>query len=124
MHLQLGCRGHTNALVAYNGGTSVGHGLSRLFFLSAGTLDVGHGPVTTLLLGLSLCLVPMAPCETMLYWPHISALVANNGGTSFGHGLVTTLFLEPDFVPSAGTLDVGHGPVMTLFLGLILCLVP
>ena len=57
-----------------------------------------------------------------LYWPHPSALVAYNGG--IGHGPVTTLFLEPDFVPSACTLDVGHGPVKTLFLGLILCPVP
>ena len=58
----------------------------------------------------------------LLYWPH--ALVAYNGGTSVGHGLVRTLFLEPDFVPSAGTLYVGHGSVRTLFLGLILSLVP
>ena len=43
---------HTIALVAYNGGTSV-----------------GHGPVRTLFLGLILCLVQMTPCETMLYWP-------------------------------------------------------
>ena len=42
---------HTSALVAYNGGTSV-----------------GHGPVRTLFFGLMLCLVPMTPCETMLYW--------------------------------------------------------
>ena len=28
-----------------------------------------HGPVRTLFLGLILCLVPMTPCETMLYWP-------------------------------------------------------
>ena len=41
-----------SALVAYNGGTSV-----------------GHGPVGNLCLGLILCLVPMTPCETMLYWP-------------------------------------------------------
>ena len=43
---------HASALVAYNGGTSV-----------------GHGPVTTLFLGLILSLVPMSACETMLYWP-------------------------------------------------------
>ena len=60
----------------------------------------------------------------LLYWPHISALVAYNGGTSVGHGPIRTLLLEPDFVPSAGTLDVGHGPVKTLFLGLIFCPVP
>ena len=48
----------------------------------------------------------------LLYWPHASAMVAYNGGTSVGHGPVKTLFLEPDFVPSAGTLDVGHGPVI------------
>ena len=36
---------------------------------------LGHGPVRTLFLSLILCLVPMTPCETMLYWPH-SALVA------------------------------------------------
>ena len=98
---------HTSALVAYNGGTSV-----------------GHGPVRTLFLRLILCLVPMTPCETMLYLPHTSALVAYSGGTSVGHDLVTTLFLEPDFVPSAGTLDGDHGPVRTLFLGLILSPVP
>ena len=28
-----------------------------------------HGPIRTLFLGLILCLVPMTPCETMLYWP-------------------------------------------------------
>ena len=28
-----------------------------------------HGPVRTLFFGLILCLVPMIPCETMLYWP-------------------------------------------------------
>ena len=121
---------HTSALVAYNGGTSVGHGPVRTLFLQlhfvsgAGTLDVGHGPVRTLFLGLILCLVPMTPCETMLYWPHTSALGTYNGGTSVGHGPVRTLFLERDFVSSAGTRDVGHGPIRTLFLGLILCLVP
>ena len=120
---------HTSALVAYDGGTSIGHGPVRTLFLeldlvcSAGKLDVGHGPVTTLFLSLILCLVPMTPSESMLYWPHTSALVAYDGGTSVGHGPVKTLFLEPDFVPSAGTVDVGHGPVTTLFLGLILCLV-
>ena len=121
---------HTSALVAYNGGTSVGHGPARTLFLdpvfvsSAGTLVVGHGPVRTLFLSLILCLVPMTPCETMLYWPHTSALVAYNGGTSVGHGPVTTLFLEPNFVSNAGTLFVGHGLPRTLFLGLILSLVP
>ena len=121
---------HTSALVAYNGGTSVGHGPGRTLFhepdfvSNAGTLDVGHGHVRTLFLGLILCLVLMTPCETMLYWPHTSALVASHGGTSVGHGPVRPLFLGPDFVPSAGTLDVVHGRVRTLFLGLILCLVP
>ena len=73
---------HTSALVAYNGGTSVGHGRVKTLFLehdfvsSAGTLDVGHGLVRALFLSLILCLVPMTPCETMLYWPHTSALVA------------------------------------------------
>ena len=124
------CWPHNSVLVAYNGGTSVGHGPVRTLFLepdfvsSAGTLDVGHGPVRTLFLSLILCLMPMKACETMLYWPHTSVLVAYNVGTSVGHGPVRTLFLEPDFVPSAGTLDVGHGPVRTLFLGLILSLVP
>ena len=56
---------HTSALVAYNGGTSV-----------------GHGPVMTLFLSLFLCLVPMTPYEPILYWPHTNALVAYNGGTS------------------------------------------
>ena len=60
----------------------------------------------------------------LVYWPHTNALVAYNGGTSVGHGPIRTPFLEPDFVPSVGTLDVGHGPVRTLFLGLILCKVP
>ena len=60
----------------------------------------------------------------LLYWPHASALVAYNGRTSVGHGPVGTLFLQHDFVSSAGTLDEGHGPVKTLFLGLILSLVP
>ena len=121
---------HTSALVAYNGGTSVGHGPVQTLFLepdfvsSAGTLDVGHGLVKNLFLGLILSLVPMTPCETMLHWPHISALVAYNGGTSVGHGPVRSLFLEPDFVSGARTLDVGHGPIMTLFLGLILSVVP
>ena len=73
---------------------------------------------------LILCLVPMTARETMLYWPHTSALVAYNGGTSVGHGSVRTLFLEPDVVSNVGTPDVGHGRVKTLFLGLILCLVP
>ena len=74
-----------------------------------------------------LCLfgVPMVErIRLLLYWPHTSVLVAYNGGTSVGHGLVRTLFLEPDFVPSAGTLDVGHGLVTTLFLGVNLSLVP
>ena len=121
---------HTSALVAYNGGTSIGHGpvttlfLERDFVPSASTSHVGHGPVRFLFLGLILCLVLMTPCETMLYWPHTSALVAYNGGTSVGHGPTKTLFLGPHFVPSAGTLDVGHGPIRTLFLGLIFCLVP
>ena len=57
----------------------------------------------------------MAPCQ---------CLGGLNGGSSVGHGPAGTLFLEPDFVPSAGTLDVGHGPVRTLLLGLILSLVP
>ena len=68
---------HISALVASNGGTSI-----------------GHGPVTTLFLRLVLCLVPMTLCETMLYWSHISALVAYNGGTSVRHGPVRTFFLS------------------------------
>ena len=121
---------HTSALVAYNGGTSVGHGPVRTLFLepdfvsSASALDVGHGPVKTLFLSLILCLVPMTPCEAMLYWLHTGALVSYHGGTIVGHGPVRNLFLELDFVPSAGTLDFGHGRVRTLFMGLILCLVP
>ena len=75
-------------------------------------------------MSLILCLVPMTRCETMLYWPRTSALMAYNGGTSVGHGSATPLFLEPDFVLSAGTLHVGRGPVRTLFLCLILSLVP
>ena len=69
--------------------------------------------------------VPMVErIRLLLYWPHTSALVAYNGGTSVGHGPVRTLFLEPDFGPTAGTVDVGQGPVRTLFLRPILCLVP
>ena len=40
----------------------------------------------------------------LLYWPHPSALVADNGGTNVGHGPIKTLFFGPAFVPSAGTL--------------------
>ena len=121
---------HISALVAYNAGSSPGHGPVRTPFLEpdfasrVGTLDVGHGPFRTLFLSLPLCLFPMTHGETMLYWSHISALVAYNGGTSVGHDPVRTLFLEPDFVSSVGTLDVSHGPVRTLFLSLVLCLVP
>ena len=88
---------------------------------NASATIIGHQGI-----GMSLifCLVPMTPCGTMPYWPHAAALMAYNGGTTVGHGPVRTLFLEPDFVPSASTLDVGHGPVRTLFFGLILCLVP
>ena len=68
-------------------------------------------------MGLILCLSPMTPCETMLYWPNTRALVAYNGGTSGGHGAIRTLFLERDFVPSASALDVGHGPFQDSFLG-------
>ena len=75
------------------------------------------GPVRILFLGLILCLSPMTHCETMLYWPHTRALVAYNGGTSVGHGAIKTLFLQPDFVPSASALDVGHGPCQDSFLG-------
>ena len=94
---------YISALVAYNGGTRVCHGPVRTRFLepdlvsNVGTLDVGHGQVTMLFLSLVLCLVPMTPRETMLYWSHISALVAYNGGTSIGHGPVRTSFLEPHF---------------------------
>ena len=66
--------------------------------MDTGTLDVGHGPVKILFLSLIFCLMPMTPCGTMLYWPHTSALVAYNGGTSVGNGPAKTLFLEPDFV--------------------------
>ena len=30
----------------------------------------------------------------LLHWPHPNALVAYNGGTNVGHGLVRTLFLN------------------------------
>ena len=73
---------HISSLVAYNGGTSA-----------------GHGPVRKLFLSLVLCRVPITPYKATLHWSHISALVAYNGGTSVGHGPVRTLFLEPDFVP-------------------------
>ena len=121
---------HMSALVAYNGGSSVGHGHIRTLFLEpdfalrVGKLNVDHGPVRTLFLSLVFCLVPMTPYEAMLYWAHISDLVAYNDGHSVGHGPIRTLVLEPDFVSSVDTLDVGHGPVMTLFLSLALCLVP
>ena len=67
--------GGTNVGQAYNGGTNVGHSPVRTLFLEpdfgpgASKLDVGHGPVRTLFLGLILCLVPMIPCDTVLYWP-------------------------------------------------------
>ena len=63
-------------------------------------------------------LLPKTPCESMLYLPHVSALLAYNGCTSVSHGPINALFLEPDFVPNLGTLNVGHGHVATLFLGL------
>ena len=97
--------------------------LSGLFFFSLILFPVLAlqmlviGPIKTLFLGLILCLSPMTPCETMLYWPHTLALVAYNGGTSGGHGAIKTLFLERDFVPSASALDVGHGPCHHSFLG-------
>ena len=121
---------YISALVIYNGGTSIGHGpvKARLpepdFVSSVGTLDIGHGDVTSLLLSLVVSLVPMTPSETMLVWSHISALVASNGGSSVGHGPVKTIFLEPNYVSSVGTLDVGHAPVRTLSLSLVLCLIP
>ena len=31
-----------------------------------------QGPIRTLFLGLIVCLVPMTPCETMLYWPSLN----------------------------------------------------
>ena len=116
--------------MAYNGGSSPGHGPVRIISLdldfasSVGTMDVGHGPFRTPFLSLLLCLLPMPSCETMLHWSHISALVAYNGGTSVGNGPIRTLFLEPDFVSSVRTLDASHGPLRTLFLSLVLCLVP
>ena len=33
-----------------------------------GDTNVGHGTARTLFLGLIVCLVPMTPCDTMLYW--------------------------------------------------------
>ena len=71
----------TSALVAYNDGTSVGHGPVATLFLdsefvrTASTLDVGHGLVRTVFLGLILCPVPITPCETMLCWPNPNQLV-------------------------------------------------
>ena len=56
--------------------------LSRLFFFRVMLfLVLAHwmlamAPIKTLFLGLILCLSPMTPCETMLYWPHTNALVA------------------------------------------------
>ena len=91
--------------------------LSGLFFFSLTLFPVqAHWMLAMalsggLLLSLILCLVPMTPCETMSYWPHTSALVAYNGGTSVDHGLVGTLCLEHEFVPCVRTLGVGHGPV-------------
>ena len=114
---------HTSALVAYNGGTSVGHGPVRTLFLepnfvpNVGTLDVGHSPVRTLFLSLILCLVPMTPCETMLYCPHTIALVAYNGGISVGHGPVTTLFLEPNFCSQRWHTGCWSWPCQDSFLG-------
>ena len=91
---------HTSALSAYNGGTSVRHGLVRTLFLepyfvsNVGTLDVGHGPFRTLFLSLILCPVPMTACETMLYWPHTSAVVAYNGGLALAMALSGLFFLS------------------------------
>ena len=104
---------HTSALVAYNGGTSIGFGPVKTLLLSPILFSV---PIQWMVamavsrlsfLGPILCLVPMTPCETMLYWPHTSALVACNGGTSIGHGPARTIFPSPDFVPSADTMDGG-----------------
>ena len=59
----------------YNGGTNVGHGLVMTLFLSLILLPVqaqwmlAMALVRTLFLGLILRLVPMTPCDTMLYWP-------------------------------------------------------
>ena len=97
---------------------------SLILFLVLAHWMLAMAPVTTLFLGLILCLSPMTPCQTMLHWPHTSALVAYSGGTRVGHGVIRTLFLLPNFLPSTCTLNVGHGPVRTLFLGLILCLSP
>ena len=94
----------------------------------------------TQFLSLVLFLVPMTPYEAMFFWPHISALVAYNGGTSIGHGPVTTLFLRlvlclvpmtlcetmlywshiSALVSHNGGTSVRHGPVRTFFLSLIL----
>ena len=87
-------------------------------------------------MSLALCLVPMTLYDAMLYWPHISDLVAYNGGNSVGHGPVRTLFLSlvwflvpmtayeamlywpqiSALVASNGGTSVGHGPVRTLCL--------
>ena len=66
--------------------------------------SVGHVPIKTLFLGRILCLVPIIVRDTMLYcmlfyWPHPSALVAYNGGTSVSHGRVRNLLLSLIFVP-------------------------
>ena len=50
--------------------------LSGLFFFSLSLfLVLAHwmlamAPIKTLFLGLILCLLPLTPCQTMLYWPH------------------------------------------------------
>ena len=66
--------------------------------------SVGHGPIETLFLGLILSVVPMTPCDTMLYcillyWPHPSALVAYNGGTNGSHGRFSNSLLSLILVP-------------------------
>ena len=48
------CWPHPSALVAYNGGT-----------------NVGHGPVTTLFLSVVLCLVPMTPCDMIVCFANL-----------------------------------------------------
>ena len=65
---------HPSALVAYNGGTNVGHGpVGTLFLCLILFLVPAHQcwpwPYQdSSLLGLSLFLVPVTPCDTILYW--------------------------------------------------------
>ena len=49
----------------------------------------------------------------LLYWPHTSALMAYNGGTSVGHGRVRIFFLSLKLFPV-----LAHWMLAMVLLGL------